>query len=364
MLNFTVIDYFVLGVFILERIYHIQRPWLNKKSLERTQSVDAKAKTEGISLVLCVYNEAKHLKQYLESWINIDYPNLELIIINDGSDDNSLDIIHQLTKDLTNIQVYTITHQGKKKALETGIQKSTYPCIALTDIDCFPNSNQWLQYMVKQFKKRGCLVGFAPYHYEKHSLLNGLMQFDMKLLGEDYLKAASQGKSYMGTGRNMMLWKPDYIEWKAKYSNKLATGDDDLFIQYCAKNNQCDVVLDSRSWVYSTPPKSITHYIQRKSRHQQSGRIYPLTTQVRLFLLILPTLVYSWALFFSFLSWSIPLIFMLSTLMHYLGSGGNLVRPRNTKKFLTFVLGRWCYGIIFPYSILRTFWTDKRKWLG
>ena len=125
MLNFTVIDYFVLGVFILERIYHIQRPWLNKKSLERTQSVDAKAKTEGISLVLCVYNEAKHLKQYLESWINIDYPNLELIIINDGSDDNSLDIIHQLTKDLTNIQVYTITHQGKKKALETGIQKST-----------------------------------------------------------------------------------------------------------------------------------------------------------------------------------------------------------------------------------------------
>ncbi|MEC8756440.1 MAG: glycosyltransferase, partial [Bacteroidota bacterium] len=186
-----------MGVFILERIYHIQRPWLNKKSLERTQSVDAKAKTEGISLVLCVYNEAKHLKQYLESWINIDYPNLELIIINDGSDDNSLDIIHQLTKDLTNIQVYTITHQGKKKALETGIQKSTYPCIALTDIDCFPNSNQWLQYMVKQFKKRGCLVGFAPYHYEKHSLLNGLMQFDMKLLGEDYLKAASQGKSYM-----------------------------------------------------------------------------------------------------------------------------------------------------------------------
>ena len=48
----------------------------------------------------------------------------------------------------------------------------------------------------------------------------------------------------MGTGRNMMLWKPDFLAWKAKYSNKLATGDDDLFIQYCAKNNQCDVVLD------------------------------------------------------------------------------------------------------------------------
>ena len=58
------------------------------------------------------------------------------------------------------------------------------------------------------------------------------------------------------------------------------------------------------------------------------------------------------------------MIFMLSTLIHYLGSGSNLVRPRNTKKFLTFVLGRWCYGIIFPYSILRSFWTDKRKWLG
>ncbi len=364
MLNFTVIDYIVLGVFILERIYHIQRPWLNKKSIERTHSVAANRKTEGISLVLCIYNEAEYLQQYLESWISIDYPNLELIIINDGSEDNSLDIIYHLTKDQARIQVHSITHQGKKKALETGIEKATFPCIALTDIDCFPSSPQWLHIMVKHFNQRGCVIGFAPYDYKKHSLLNGLMQFDMKLLGEDYLKAASQGKSYMGTGRNMMLWKPDFIEWKAKYSNKLATGDDDLFIQYCAKNNQCDVVLDSRSWIYSTPPKSIAHYIQRKSRHQQSGRIYPLTIQVRLFLLILPTLVYSWTLFFSFLTWSIPLIFMLSTLMHYLGSGGNLVRPRNIKKFLTFVLGRWSYGIIFPYSILRTFWTDKRKWLG
>ena len=42
----------------------------------------------------------------------------------------------------------------------------------------------------KSLQPTGCLIGFAPYHYEKHSLLNGLMQFDMKLLGEDYLKAA------------------------------------------------------------------------------------------------------------------------------------------------------------------------------
>ena len=364
MLNFTVIDYIVLGVFILERIYHIQRPWLNKKFIERTHSTSVKAETEGISLVLCVYNEAKHLRKHLESWIGLDYPNLEIVLVNDGSEDNSLNIIHELTKGQAHIQVHSITHQGKKKALETGIQKATFPCIALTDIDCFPCSNQWLSIMAKHFNQRGCLVGFAPYHYTKHSLLNGLMQFDMKLLGEDYLKTASQGKAYMGTGRNMMLWKPDFMEWKAKNANKLATGDDDLFIQYCAKNKQCDVVLNPRSWVYSTPPTSISHYIQRKSRHQQSGRIYPLPIQGRLFVLNLPTLIFSWTLFFSFLSWSIPMIFMLSTLIHYLGSGSNLIRPRNTKKFLTFVLGRWCYGIIFPYSILRTFWTDKRKWLG
>ena len=364
MLNFTVIDYIVLGVFILERIYHIQRPWLDKKSIERIQSAEAREEAQGISLVLCIYNEADYLKQYLGSWVHLDYPNLELILVDDGSEDNSLELIHQITAGLANIQVHAIDHQGKKKALEIGIQQATFPCIALTDIDCFPNSNQWLRSMAKHFEQRGCLIGFAPYHYEKHSPLNGLMQFDMKLLGEDYLKAASQGKAYMGTGRNMMLWKPDYMEWKAKYSNKLATGDDDLFIQYCAKNNQCDVVQDRRSWVYSTPPHSITHYIQRKSRHQQSGKIYPLSIQVRLFLLNLPTLVYSWALFFSLLSWSIPMIFMLSTLIHYLGKGGDLVRPRNTNKFLTFVLGRWLYGVLFPYCILRTFWTDKGKWLG
>ena len=364
MLNFTVIDYIVLGVFILERIYYIQRPWLNKKSIERTQSVETKADAEGISLILCVYNEAKHLKKYLDFWVNLDYPNLEIVIVNDGSEDKSLDIIHLITKGLANIQVHTITHQGKKKALETGIQQATFPCIALTDIDCYPNSNQWLSVMTGHFKQRGCLIGFAPYEYEKYSLLNGLMQFDMKLLGEDYLKTAIKGRAYMGTGRNLMLWKPDFLEWKAKYSNKLATGDDDLFIQYSAQNNQCDVILDNRSWVYSAPPTSIAHYIQRKSRHQQSGRIYPFRIQVRLFLLNLPTLIYSWGLFFSFLSWPIPMIFMLSTLIHYLGSGSNLLRPRNTKKFLTFVLGRWCYGIIFPYSIFRTFWTDKRKWLG
>jgi len=364
MLNFTVIDYIVLGIFILERIYHIQRPWLNKKYIESAQPKTTTPHHEGISLVLCVYNEAKYLKQYLKSWIAVDYPNLEIIIVNDGSEDDSLDIIQQLTSEHSHIQIITIDHQGKKKALETGIQKAKYQCIALTDIDCYPNSDKWLHAMTSSFKKSGCLIGFAPYHYEKHSIVNGLMQFEMKLLGEDYLKAAIQGKAYMGTGRNLMLWKPDFLEWKANNLNKLATGDDDLFIQYCAKKKLCDVVTHPSTWVYSAPPISIRHYIQRKSRHQHSGRIYPLALQFRLFLLNLPTIVYSWSILFAIVSGYLPIIFMLSTLILYFSSGGVLLRPRNIQKFLTFALGRWCYGILFPYGILRTLWTDKSKWLG
>ena len=153
MLNFTVIDYIVLGIFILERIYHIQRPWLNKKYIESAQPKTTTPHHEGISLVLCVYNEAKYLKQYLKSWIAVDYPNLEIIIVNDGSEDDSLDVIHHLTTEYSHIQMITIDHQGKRKHLKPAFKKQKYPCIALTDIDCYPNSDQWLHAMTSSFQK-------------------------------------------------------------------------------------------------------------------------------------------------------------------------------------------------------------------
>ena len=56
-----------------------------------------------ISIIIPVYNTSKYLKKCLNSVINQTYKNYNVIIVNDGSTDNSLDIIKEYIKKSSNI---------------------------------------------------------------------------------------------------------------------------------------------------------------------------------------------------------------------------------------------------------------------
>ena len=85
------------------------------------------------SIIIPVYNTSKYLNKCIKSAINQDYENIEIIIVNDGSTDDSLDIIKKYTKKYKNITLIDQKNKGLSVARNEGIKKATGDYFLLLD---------------------------------------------------------------------------------------------------------------------------------------------------------------------------------------------------------------------------------------
>jgi len=98
-----------------------------------------------ISVILPVYNAEKYIAASIESILNQIYKNFELIIINDGSIDNTHQICDSFRKKDNRIIVFNKKNEGLTKALNFGIQKAKGIYIARQDADDVSKKNRLLK---------------------------------------------------------------------------------------------------------------------------------------------------------------------------------------------------------------------------
>ncbi len=92
------------------------------------------------SIIIPVYNTKKYLKRCIDSIINQDYQNYEIIIINDGSPDNSEEILKNY-KNNPKIKIIKQTNHGLSYSRNVGIKKSKGDYIIFLDSDDFIESD-------------------------------------------------------------------------------------------------------------------------------------------------------------------------------------------------------------------------------
>ncbi|MDD6388172.1 MAG: glycosyltransferase family 2 protein [Bacilli bacterium] len=88
-----------------------------------------------ISIIVPVYNAQKYLKKCINSIINQTYKNIEILLINDGSIDNSLEICKEYEKKDSRIIVINKKNKGVSNTRNVGIKKSTGDYIVFIDSD-------------------------------------------------------------------------------------------------------------------------------------------------------------------------------------------------------------------------------------
>ncbi len=93
-----------------------------------------------VSIVIPARNEAEHIQAALSSVINLDYPNYEILVVNDRSTDSTLTKIQELQTNHPQLKVLTITDLpkgwlGKNHALQQGLLKAAGKWIVFTDAD-------------------------------------------------------------------------------------------------------------------------------------------------------------------------------------------------------------------------------------
>jgi cellulose synthase/poly-beta-1,6-N-acetylglucosamine synthase-like glycosyltransferase len=248
-----------------------------KKSPELNRRV---RKYPSLSVIICARNEAENLRQKLPFILEQNYPEFEVIVVDDCSDDDTNEILENFSKKYSVLKVSKIKKDpkfshGKKLALTIGIKAAKYDTLLLTDADCEPAGKDWMKYMSRNFSDQKNIVLGIGLYKKKKGFLNVLIRFETAFIAMQYAGFARSGKPYMGVGRNLSYKKELFFKNKGFASHLgLESGDDDLFINEVSNSYNTVVENNPQSFTYSEPEIKLRNWIRQKKRHLTTGRFY------------------------------------------------------------------------------------------
>lgn len=310
---------------------------------------------EPVSIIICAKDEEENLKKYLPSILKQDYPDFEVIVVNDCSEDETEQLLEDLEKKYKNLKVSTIKKDakfkhGKKFALFIGIKAAINEWLLFTDADCYPESDQWLNLMQKNFKKnRSFVLGYGGYEKSK-GILDKIIRYDTVFIAMQYFGFALAGIPYMGVGRNLAYRKSVFFKNRGFASHMhLNSGDDDLFVNANANKGNTLVEIIENSHIRSIPKKTISEWVMQKSRHLTTGKYYKNKHNFLLFFEPFSKILFHVSFIILLFQWVYPElisgIFLIRTLIHLTFFKFAMARL-NEKKIL---LSSFLFDILAPY---------------
>ena len=96
-----------------------------------------------ISVVIPLFNKQTSIRRTIASVLDQTYPHFELVVVNDGSTDNSLSVVNEFTD--SRIRVITQPNAGESGARNRGIIEAKCPVVAFLDAD-----DEWLRAFLKR----------------------------------------------------------------------------------------------------------------------------------------------------------------------------------------------------------------------
>lgn len=294
--HFNIVEWTLLG--ILGVLFLIQLYWYSRymAAVARKIRRDKKSQisnlqsqiAEGVTVVLCAHNESENLSNYLQALLTQDYPTYEVIVVDDGSEDSTREIVERyMTHDprvhMTFVPYGARVGSTKKLALTLAAKAAKYDYLLLTDADCVPESNQWIRSMMSGFASgKDIVLGYGAY-FEEKGFINRLVRYDTLFNGLHYLGAALCGHPYMGVGRNLAYRKSLFFE-SGGFTHLMTNraGDDDLFINHVATKQNTAIAVNSEAYTWSLSKKTLKEWWQQKRRHLSVSPNYKPVTKFRL----------------------------------------------------------------------------------
>lgn len=235
-----------------------------------------------VSVIVCARDEDENIARNLPGVLVQKYPSTyEVIAVNDNSVDDSKYILQELKKTFKDkLEIVELTQEaklisGKKYPLSIGIKEAHHEVLLLTDADCVPASENWIQKMQDAYEGNVEIVlGYGGY-LKRPGLLNKLIRFETFHSALQYFSFALAGIPYMGVGRNLSYKKEVFFRHKGFSSiNHIPGGDDDLFINKAAARLNTSVVIDKEAATLSTPKKTWKEWVKQKKRHYTTAKYY------------------------------------------------------------------------------------------
>lgn len=151
-----------------------------------------------ISVIVAIYNCEKYLDRCIESILNQTYSNLEIILVNDGSTDGSLNAIKQFAKKDNRVQFVDKKNGGQSTARNIGLEIATGDYISFVDADDYIELNMF-DIMISSIKNGDydiCICGINYVYKNKFMKLQPEKYDSLKISLTDRLMSSPCNKLY------------------------------------------------------------------------------------------------------------------------------------------------------------------------
>lgn len=279
--NAVYIDFFynrfsfiVLIVFLVALLIQLLYHWgvfSRVAFYKRKYPIKSDSDLEPVSIVICARDAYEYLVDLIPALLKQDYPDFELVIVNDCSDDETEEYLKDLERKEPRVKPVQLRQHlnffnGKKFPLSMGIKSAANDLVVLTDCNCMPSNDLWLRSVVDCYHKNTeVVIGYSPFEHKK-GLLNLLIRFDALQQGLQYLSVALGGHPYKGVGSNLSYRKELFFRNKGFISHyTTSVGDDDLFISQVAKKKNTEVLINSEDAIITAPTRNFKLWMRQKS---------------------------------------------------------------------------------------------------
>jgi glycosyltransferase involved in cell wall biosynthesis len=273
----TLILYFFIAVIAIQLFYYLAI--FGKFAFAKAQKITPKRIP--ISVIVCAKNEEENVAQFIPLLAEQNYPDFEIVLIDDASSDGTLAVFEDLEKQYPNIRLVKVENNeafwgNKKYALTLGIKAAKKEYLLFTDADCYPTSKDWLTAMSTQFTMHKTIVlGYGAHEKIANSFLNKIIRFETLLTAIQYFSWAKLGHPYMGVGRNMAYKKEEFFNVNGFIDHiQVRSGDDDLFINQAANAKNTTIAYTPESFTYSRPKTTFKDWFRQKRRHIATANYY------------------------------------------------------------------------------------------
>lgn len=326
----------------------------------------ATSQTHPVSVIICARDEAANLAKNLPGALLQEYRTThEVIVVNDNSFDDSKYLLEEFQKTYKQLHVIELKQEaklipGKKFPLSVGIKTAKYGIVLLTDADCVPATEFWIEKMQEAYNPQTEIVlGYGAYHKRK-GLLNKLVRWETFHTALQYFSYALAGKPYMGVGRNLSYHKDLFFRHKGFTAhNNIPSGDDDLFINTAATKKNTAISIHPDSFTLSQAPRTWKEWVRQKNRHYSTAKHYQWLHRFLLGLYSLSHFFFYPLLVLSlvFYGWQYPLaVFGFRLLLQAFVFFPTMKKLREQDLFPYFLLidiWMFFYYLIFAFSLFK-----------
>lgn len=265
----------LLILFIIQLYFYIveyNRPVKYFKNNRDTKSGDLPS----VSVIIIGKDESANLEKCLPVILNQDYPNYEVIVVNEGATDETEFLLKKLKQEYSNL--YSTFSpipdndeevRNKVLPLTIGIKAARKDILLFTEADSIPISDQWVRTMVNPLnKEKQIAIGYSRFEGKGESWKK-IAIFDNLLFSLQYFSRAIKHKPFGGTYRNIAYRKHLFFDNKG-FSSALNYNSSELvFVNQIMTADNTAIVLDNKGFV-STELEEFSHWKEIKTSYYRA----------------------------------------------------------------------------------------------